>query len=260
MAEVHTIAGARDRHENLAVEGARRLGFTEEQQPAYGHERHAECVVDPCRLPHHNKTYAALNGETAARGKHTGQETTECDGEARKPAGKADEQCAAPRQLAHEAAQIEAKKHVTDETAEVVERTIVVPARLAPQRVEGLMRQAGTAVDDGQLARSGPVANEGNEGGQQAQHKVERQLAVPHALGPGREQWHQQVDTQEHIDEPQMARGIVKVEQQVAEVLNGLAPRQSIDHRPHHERHQHALQTAAEKLAGGVVERKLQVA
>ena len=261
MAEIHAVAGFRNGQQNGAIEPASGIDFPEDENPADGHQEHACSVVDPCCFPSGSQPCWTLNGELSGSIVHDHHdEAAEADGKAHQPCRQCHGQRLAPREVADEATQVEPQEQIADEATEIVEQAVGVPAGLAPERIECAVGNARRTIDDGCGTVGSQRTDEGNERGGEAQQQIELQLALADALGPRREHRHEQIDAHEHVDKPQVAGGIVEVEQQRAEVIHRLAPGKCIDDAPTEERHQHPQGAAAQELACAVVQRKLQIA
>ena len=259
MTQVHPVTGLADGKQHFFVELAAGPDLPEQQDPADGHERNAEGVVEPRSLPQGGQAHGALYREYAAAiGPDPAEEAHGAHGESRQEHGQRDAQRLLPGQLTHEFAEIQSQQQIAHETAQVIKHPVGVPAGFAPKGILGRIRDARGAVNDRRRAAR-PLPDEGDERRKQPDEKVHLQFPFPYFLRPGRQQRHNQVQAHQHVHEPQMPRRVIEIEQQVLEVLHRLAPDERIDDGPHSEGNQDPRRPPAEELARGIVQRELQI-
>ena len=244
----------------MFVESSVRADLPDQQQAADGDKHRPERVVAQGGFPPDPRRQVAAEREHAARrGVDPVQEPASGDGEAREQRRQGHGKRLLPRQFPHEFAEIQAQQEIADESAEIVEDAVVVPAGLSPERILRRLGDAARSVGHCKLSARGPVAHEGDQGGQQPENQEESQFLPPHFLRPGREQRHQQVQPGDHVHEPEVSGRVVEVQEQVLEVLHRFPPVQGVEDGPDGEGDQDADGTPFQEGAGVVVQWELQV-
>ena len=250
MAQVNPVAGLGDRKQDMPVELVAPLDLPEQQDPGDGHQGHAQRIIQPGSLPQGRQADRPLDREnTLGIGPDAGQEADIADGEASEEQRNGPGQGLPPGQLSDELPEIKPQKEIAHEAAQVVEHAVRIPAGLAPEGILRRIRDAGRTVHH-RRGTTRPLADERDDRREEPDSQIHQELLLPHFLRPRRQQRHDQVHAHEHVHEPQMAGGIVEVQQQILEILYGFAPDESVHDGPEEERDEDPRRPAAEELAG----------
>ena len=193
MAQEHSITGLGDRKENLVKESSARFDLPEEKNPRDGHQGHADGVVQPRPFPQRGQAHGTFDGKHAfGIGPNPRQESSAANGEAPQEGRDGNGQGLTPGQLAHEFAEIQSQQQIPDETAQIIEHPVGVPAGLAPQGILGRIGDAGRAVNHRRRAAR-PLADQRDQRGEQPDAQIDLQFLLPHFFRPRRQQRHDQV-------------------------------------------------------------------
>ena len=143
------------------------------------------------------------------------------------------------------AAQVGGQHHVAEESRKVVEHRRVVPETFAEQ-----LRENEVHIGDAQS--EGP------------KREITLHSAARSRLDPRRDNRSEQVESQQHIDEPEVSDLDTEIDRDAADAeqrSGGIGPSRQelvdcVEHAPHQKRHHNAHETPGEKVARALPHRK----
>ena len=246
--QICSIAGFRERTHDAPVEPARKIQFADDQEVGNRHERDAESAKLPARFKIHREGIRARDGIALRIGNAEVEEAPH-DRHADNPQRQRKRERSAPAEAWNELPEIEAKEHIAEEPAYIVERPESIPRRFTPE--EGRRTELWRA----ELGKP-KAADERKERGGQPKQQPAAHLAFRRLFRPWRQERHEKIQPHEHVHEPEMSARERKVERELAP----FPPCGGVDAQPHGIRDEHTYKASPEEFAGWTRHRKEQIA